>query len=105
MRNSARYGPTWRKRSRQCRELAGNRCQKCGIIHGTPKVSIWTGRLWPVWLQAAHINHDPENESAELIAVCPACHWRYYRKPGQRAAWIALERMKHQRLIQQAYCY
>lgn len=104
MRNRKRYPKGWRRRVRELRESVGNRCQKCGIVHGTPRVSPWTGREWPVWLQAAHVNHDPENEDAEIVIVCPYCHWHYYRKPGQRAAWIALERAKHRKLIQMAYC-
>lgn len=103
MRNRKRYGPHWRRRVRALREAVGNRCQKCGIEHGTLRVSPWTGNVWPVWLQGAHPNHDPENEDAEVVIVCPACHWRHYKHPRQRASWFAIERMKHRRLIQQAY--
>lgn len=71
--------------------------------HGTPRVSTWTGREWPVWLQAAHKHHDQNNPNPELIAVCPRCHWRYYRKPGQKAAWM-IEQIKHRQLIALAWC-
>ncbi len=29
-----------------------------------------------------HVNGDPENPDAEMIAVCWACHMRLHRKPG-----------------------
>ncbi len=104
MRNRKKYPRGWSKITREAREQAGNCCQKCGVAHGTKRVSPWTGREWPVWLQCAHINHDPENPNPVLAVVCPRCHWRHYRKPGQRAAWVALEREKHRRLIAQAWC-
>lgn len=63
----------------------------------------WSGQMWPVYLQCAHVNHDPENPDAELAVVCPRCHWRYYRRPGQRPSWIVIERMKHRRLIAEAF--
>ena len=103
VRNRQRYPAAWRQLARACKERAGWCCQRCQVAHGTVRVSPWTGRPWPVYLQAAHIRHDPENEAPDLIAVCPTCHWRYYRKPGTRPAWV-IEKMKHQRLIQQAYC-
>jgi hypothetical protein len=101
MRNRERYGKNWRKRARACKERAGWLCQKCGVKHGTERVS-WSGNLWPVYLQAAHVEHDPENLEAALVAVCPWCHWHFYRKPGTRPAWM-IERMKHRRLILVAY--
>jgi len=103
MRNRKRYGKDWKKRTRACKERAGWQCRECGVKHGTLRVSVWTGREWPVYLQAAHVNHDPENELAELAIVCPKCHWHFYRRPGQPAAWV-IERLKHQRLIVIAYC-
>lgn len=106
MRNGGRYPKGWRHYTRERRQAVGNKCQKCGVVHGTPRVSPWTGLEWPVWLQCAHINHDPETplDKVETVVVCPYCHWHHYRKPGQRAAWLALERKKHQKLIQEAYC-
>jgi hypothetical protein len=104
MRNRKRYPKDWKKRIRALREAVGNKCQKCGVEHGTKRISPWTGNEWPVWLQGCHVNHDPENPDAEIVIACPYCHWHHYRKPGQRAAWFALERMKHRKLIQEAYC-
>lgn len=97
MRNRRNYPKDWKHRARACKERAGWHCEKCGYPHGKLRLS-WSGRLWPVYLQAAHVRHDPENIEAELVAVCPACHWRYYRKPGQRPRWM-IERLKHQQLL------
>lgn len=99
MRNRKKYPANWRALALACKERAAWRCSKCGIEHGTKRFSLWTGREWPVFLQAAHINHDPENETPELAAVCPACHWRYYRKPGAHS-WLYHERRKHQALLE-----
>jgi hypothetical protein len=102
MRNRRLYPKHWRKLARAAKERAGWHCEKCGIKHGTERLS-YAGNLWPVYLQAAHPKHDQGNEAPELVAVCPRCHWRYYRKPGQRAAWM-IERLKHQKLIARAWC-
>lgn len=101
MRNRRKYPRNWRELARECKERANWRCEKCGIAHGTPRLSLWTGNLWPVYLQAAHVNHDQESEAPELVAVCPRCHWHYYRKQrGQLPAWW-IEKLKHRKLIEQ----
>jgi hypothetical protein len=97
-----KYPKNWKQISRECRELAGWQCQKCFISHGTLKMT-WAGdKMHPVWLVAAHPNHDPWNPDAELICLCPSCHWRYYRRKGQSSMWIVNERRKHRTLIQAA---
>jgi hypothetical protein len=103
MRNRRQYPKDWKAMARACKDAADWMCQECGVLQGTKRRSPWTLREWPVYLQAAHKNHDPANESPELIAVCPRCHWRFYRKPGQAATWM-IEKIKHQKLIQIAYC-
>jgi hypothetical protein len=103
MRNQKRYAKNFKKRARAVKERQHWCCLECGVRHGTVRVSKWTGKEWPVYLQGAHINHDPENEDAEIVGVCPRCHWHYYRRPGQRPTWM-IERIKHQRLIAVAYC-
>lgn len=102
MRNRKAYPAQWRAMSRACKDRAGWQCERCGVAHGSTRRSVWTGREYTVYLQAAHVKHDPFNEQPELAAVCPTCHWRHYRKPGQRPAWL-IEKLKHQRLIQLAY--
>jgi|SRR5579859_176072 len=102
MRNRKKYPRGWRKLARACKERANWKCQICSIKHGTKRRSPWTGKEWPVYLQAAHVYHDPHNEAPELACVCPRCHWRFYRAPGRRyVAWI--NREKHRRLIKQAW--
>lgn len=103
MRNRKNYPKDWKKKARACKEAAGWMCEECGVEQRTLRQSPWTGKVWPVFLQAAHKDHDPANESPNLVAVCPRCHWHYYRKPGQPAAWM-IEQIKHRQLIQVAYC-
>lgn len=103
MRNRHRYPKDWRKRVKALREERGNTCQECGIEHGTPKESQWTGRTWPVWLQGAHPDHNPEDPNARIVIVCPYCHWHKYRKPTQIPQWY-IEKLKHKKLIDRAYC-
>lgn len=101
MRNHARYGPDWKKRASAAKEAVGWQCTKCEWPHGKPRWSEWTERFWPVWLQAHHPDFDPENPDAELIVVCPRCHWRYYRRPGERPPWL-VEARKHRILLGKA---
>jgi hypothetical protein len=103
MKNRANYPKNWKQLAHACKVAAGWKCQKCGIAHGTMRYSVWTNRNWPVYLVAAHIHHDPANPHPELLAVCPSCHWHYFRRPGQRALWMISERKKHQYLIKMAY--
>ena len=103
MRNRKKYPANWSQLARECKERAGWCCEKCGIPHGTLKRSLWTGKVWPVYLQAAHIHHDRENDKPELAATCPSCHWRHYRRHDQIPAWY-IEKVKHRQLIKQAYC-
>lgn len=104
MKNRRRYPRNWPQLAKACKERAGWKCEHCGVSQFAQRLSVWTGNLYTVYLQAAHKNHDPENPDPELACVCATCHWHHYRKSGQRAAWVALERMKHQRLIAMAYC-
>jgi hypothetical protein len=98
VRNRERYGKDWKQRATAAKEAAGWRCTRCGVLHGTPRWSSWTEREWPVWLQAHHPNFDPENPSADLIVCCPRCHWRYYRRPGEKPSWL-IESKKHRALL------
>ena len=99
MKNRHKYPRNWRHLARACKEKAGWRCEKCGIAHGTPRWSIWTEREWPVYLQAAHVHHDQANEEPALIAVCPSCHYRYFRRPGAHT-WLYHEMRKHRILLE-----
>lgn len=97
MNNRHKYAKNFPQRSRECKEAAGNTCQKCGIVKGTELLS-WAGNLWKVYMVAAHPDHDPHNPNARLVCVCPRCHWKHYRCKGHKATWV-IERMKHQKLL------
>lgn len=103
MRNHKLYGKDWRKRACAAKERAGWKCAHCGVRHGMKRYSEWTEREWPVYLQAHHLNRDPDNVDAELIVVCPRCHYRvYHAANGKRPAWL-IEAMKHRKVLAVAY--
>jgi len=97
MNNRRKYPKDWQKLARACKESAGYQCKECQIVAGTELVS-WSGRLWRVYMVAAHRNHDPFNPSPDLVCVCPRCHWRFYRRDGQPPVWL-IERLKHRKLL------
>jgi hypothetical protein len=97
MNNRHKYPKNWRALALDCKERAGWRCKECKIPHGAIRIS-WAGRPYPVYMVAAHKNHDPFNPSPDLACVCPRCHWRFYRRQGQPAVWV-IERMKHRKLL------
>jgi hypothetical protein len=78
------YPPTWEHLAYAAKERAGWMCEVCMVQHGAIVRSKRSGNAYVIYLQAAHVNHDPDNPSPELKAVCPACHARYYRKPNAR---------------------
>jgi DNA-directed RNA polymerase subunit RPC12/RpoP len=105
MRNSKKYAKNFHKRAKAAKIAAGWMCSECGVIHGSKRWSRWVGKEVDVWLQAHHLNGDPENPDAVLVIVCPRCHWHVYHKPrpGEpRPAWY-IESLKHKKLIQIAY--
>ena len=97
MNNRYKYAKNFKQRSQECKEAAGWKCTKCQIERGT-ELLAWSGRVWKVYMVAAHANHDPYNPMAVLVCVCPRCHWRYYRAKDHKPAWI-IERAKHQKLL------
>ncbi len=102
MRNRKRYARNFKRRARAAKEAANWQCTKCGAVHGSKRYSQWVERDVTVWLQAHHVNCDPENENADLGVVCPRCHYRVYHANGKRPAWL-IESLKHRRLIVVAY--
>lgn len=103
MHHRKKYPPNWKQLSRACKDAAGWICERCGVKHGTRRYSTWTGREWPVYLQAAHRYHDPHNATPDLVCVCPTCHWKYFRRPGASArSWLYHERRKHRILLERA---
>lgn len=69
-----RYPANWNELSRACKEQSGWICQQCGIRHGERRIGITHGNEYKVFLAACHVNHDPENPDAVLVALCQACH-------------------------------
>lgn len=70
-----RYPHNWEVLSWACKQRAGWKCEQCGIAEGEWRVGI--ERAYRETLQAAHIDHDPENPNPRLMALCQACHLRY----------------------------
>ena len=77
----SRYPLTWDDLANEAKQRAGWRCEVCLVPHGAIVRSPRTGNPYVVYLQAAHVNHDQENDYPVLKAVCPRCHARYYRRP------------------------
>lgn len=92
------YPRNWQELARRCKQRAGWQCEHCKVDHLATRLSR-KGKLYTVYLAAAHKNHDPDNPAPELVALCVTCHARYDYKHKQREKMIALHRLKHQRLI------
>lgn len=65
----SRYPENWDEMARACKEAAGWKCEHphCGIGH------MEDGTMGSC-LTVHHVNHDPENPAAVLIALCARCH-------------------------------
>jgi hypothetical protein len=110
----SRYPENWKERSLDCRTLANWTCQHCGKLCRRPREALdafiaRTGykralveqhpRKWTA--QAAHLNHDPENPEAELVALCLPCHRRYDNPQMARIKHLERERQGQITLDQQ----
>jgi len=71
-----RYPQNWNTLAQECKERANWSCQHCGARHGETRIGQTYGNEYTVFLAACHLNHDPENPHALLIALCQACHLR-----------------------------
>ena len=67
------YPADWKERVQEADLRAGGRCEGCGAVLGTMRVSR-KGNLYFLPLHTSHVNHDPENPQAELRKLCPSCH-------------------------------
>ena len=94
-----RYPKNWKQLADACREKAGKQCEHCHIPQETELLSRRTHRVYKVFLHAAHINHDPENQTPELLCLCPSCHGRYDFQHLQRTNRVKLEQVKHRILL------
>jgi hypothetical protein len=95
----SKYPPNWKALARACKQAAAWQGEMCGIAQGRERVSPYTGNCYRVALHAAHLDHDPENPCPRLRALCSSCHGRYDFQCGQRRRWLALEMLKHRRLL------
>ena len=82
------YPENWNARVLAADLRAGGRCEGCGAVLGTLRVSH-KHNLYFLPLHTCHINHDPENPQAELRKLCPSCHgkthpWLYGKRAGRR---------------------
>lgn len=89
------YHPNFFTRGPSCIKRAKYTCQHCGKKRGD-EYRAETGRIDCVVIQAAHVNHDPANPRAKLIALCKQCHMSYdspthiqTKKRKKREAMIA----------------
>jgi len=92
-----KYPKNWKQLSKQCRSRAKWRCERCDVEHGAMR-ETFAGGLYPVYLVAAHLHHDPWNPNPVLICLCPACHFRFYRASGQLPQWFIVK-LQHRVLL------
>jgi hypothetical protein len=94
-----RYPDNWDDLSWQCKERAGWKCEFCHIRQGRKRKSKRTGKRYPVYLHAAHRDHDLGNPNPILLCLCPTCHGKYDYRYRMSQQQVRLERMKHQMLL------
>jgi hypothetical protein len=104
----SRYPPNWNKVSRTIRQVAGWKCEWCGIANGVPLPS---GRAGKVVLTVAHLGapyadgrpgdkHDKHDVRREnLAALCQACHLRYDLADHIAHARATRQRKKREKLL------
>lgn len=74
--NGVLYHPNFFYRRFHCIQAFEETCQHCGKKQGDEYIAK-DGRKSKIILQAAHLDHDPWNPKARLIALCKACHLKY----------------------------
>ena len=87
------YHSNFDDRKKERKEQAGWQCEKCGAKNGEQKISQTSGEIYTVYVQAAHLDHDPENGEARLMILCQACHLKY-DGPMHGKKMIRTKRMK-----------
>ena len=95
MMDRSRYPLTWEQLAYAAKERAGWLCEVCFVPHGAIVRSPRTGNPYVIYLQAAHVNHDHDNDYPVLKAVCPTCHARYYRKRKKATPAVMLSCRRH----------
>lgn len=115
MKNRASYAPDWLDTIRPAILKRDNyKCKHCRVEHRTPyykdekgithQCDKWLAQ-WAqsngyhvrvLFLQVAHLDQDPTNNSpANLLTLCPACHFRFDNKHNKlkRLASRAIRRL------------
>lgn len=77
------YPPNWEEIALQLKEAADWTCQRCGARRGG-KQRNRHGKLVPVQIGVAHLDHDPWNPHARLEVMCRTCHITYDAKDARR---------------------
>lgn len=84
-RNRHRYPDDWDEIAAAVKDAAGWCCEACGAPHGPS----------PHVLTVDHLEHDPENRDAVLIALCQRCHlWRQAMRPRPETRDEAIRRLR-----------
>jgi hypothetical protein len=104
MQHRERYPKNWAKLALDCKEKANWTCQHCGLYIPREGVKMISrkGKEWTMYLCAAHIDHDTENENPRLLALCLICHAKYDYSQEQIKRRIEAEQRRHAILIAQA---
>jgi hypothetical protein len=71
------YPDNWGELAEACKAQAEWKCEKCGVTHGSVRIGGKSGKPYKVRLAAAHLDHDPENPTPRLMALCEQCHLQY----------------------------
>ena len=74
--NGVLYHPNFFHRRFQCIQIFKETCQHCGRKQRDEYITS-SGNKSKIILQAAHLDHDPWNKDARLIALCKSCHLKY----------------------------
>ncbi len=94
-----KYPKHWELIAKTCKEKAGWRCGSCLVKQHEERISKRTGLTYPVYLHAAHADHDPDNPDPRLICLCPTCHAIFDSDFRVRQRRIALEKMRHRKRL------
>ena|SRR6266702_3440507 len=107
MKNGKKYHKNFKAQALHCKMEAHWTCQECGLYVGSTGIEVVntkTGVCWVMKIDAAHMDHDPENPFPRIKAMCHLCHMAYDNAPEQRQRRRALEQQMwlHQSLISEA---
>jgi hypothetical protein len=97
-RHRERYPNNWEELSVSYRASVYWRCEQCGIYHREWRVG--KNRVYQENIQAAHLDHDPENPNPRLMAMCQPCHLRYDALENGKKSYQARIRKQYEAEIE-----